>query len=188
MNNLIRAFIALKIDPEPAMLKMIGDIKKCLSRERIKWVDESSLHLTLKFLGDIPAGQVSGIRSVLTDICQRTEKLKFSLKGIGYFKIKGNPSVLYVNIKCDEQLKRLAEEIDIRLEEIDITREVRHFRPHLTIARIKDISDKEVFYALCDRYRSTHLQSMSISNIILYQSILKYDGPLYKNLAVIRLK
>jgi len=188
MSNLIRTFIAVKIDAEPVLKKMMQHLKESLDSSGIKWVDVSNLHLTLRFIGDTLPGQLEKIKSVLKDIPGSFPDFSFELDGLGYFKSRGVPKVLFIKINDDDNLKNLADEINIRLEEIGFKREERDFHPHLTIARIKYLKDKQTFYSLTDKYRSYSFQKVRVTNIILYHSILKSYGPLYKELAVVGLK
>jgi RNA 2',3'-cyclic 3'-phosphodiesterase len=188
MIHLIRTFVAVKIDAEPGLKKMISDLKKFLESSGAKWVDVNNLHLTLKFIGDTLPGQLDHIKSVLKDISVNFPVFEFDLDGLGFFKNKGLPKVLFIKINENESLKNLADEINVRLEEIGFKKEERDFRPHLTIARIKYIKEKQAFYSLADKYRSYPIQKVRVKNIILYKSILKSYGPLYKELAVARLK
>jgi len=188
MTNLIRTFIAVKIDTGPVLKKMIQHLKGSLDSSGIKWVDVNNMHLTLKFIGDTMPGQLEQIISVLKEISGSFPVFSFELDGLGYFRSRGVPKVFFIKINENDKLKNLADEINIRLEETGFKREERNFHPHLTIARIKYLKDKQIFYSLTDKYRSYPFQKVPVENIILYHSILKSYGPLYKELAVVRLK
>ncbi len=188
MTDFLRTFIAVKIDPQPDLIRIISDLKESLKGQGIKWVDLNNLHLTLKFIGDTPALQVSRIKALLTQICAGFGTFSFDLEGIGYFKSRGIPKVLYAKIRDNGILINYAGEIDKGLTAIGFEREKRQFHPHLTIARIKYLGDRATFYRLSDRYNSLHLQTVTIRDIIFYNSILKSSGPVYKELSVIKLK
>ena len=188
MADLLRTFIAVKIDPDPVLLNMISELKGSTDSKGIKWVDENNLHLTLKFIGNTMPGRVNEITSVLMNIAGNFPVFSFEMEGVGYFKSRGIPKVLFVKIIDKGSLKNLADEIDIRLADIGFEREERQFHAHLTIARIKYIDDKQSFYRLTDKYKSCPLQKVKVKELILYQSILKSHGPFYKELSVVRLK
>jgi 2'-5' RNA ligase len=52
MTDLLRTFVAVKVEPAPALLHTMKDLQMALRGEQVKWVEPNNLHLTLKFLGD----------------------------------------------------------------------------------------------------------------------------------------
>lgn len=188
MPDLLRTFIALKIKPEPTLLHKLEELKNELAGEPVKWVDENNLHLTLKFLGDTTLHQVDDLKAILKKISARNPAFSFRLKGLAFFKNKGMPRVLFIGIEEGEAIQQLAAEINLQLFALGFEKENRPFSPHLTLARIKFLKNKRNFYNAIDKYRDTDIQSIAIHEIILYQSILKPTGPIYKPLEIFRLK
>jgi 2'-5' RNA ligase len=188
MSDLLRTFIALKINPEPPLLLKLKELKNELAGEPVKWVDENNLHLTLKFLGDTTLHQVDDLKAILKKISARSNVFSFRLKGLAFFKNKGIPRVLFIGIEEGEALQQLAAEINLQLFALGFEKENRPFSPHLTLARLKFLKDKRNFYNAIDKYRDTDIQSIVIHEIILYQSILKPAGPIYKPLEIFRLE
>ena len=58
--------------------------------------------------------------------------------------------------------------------------EERQFKPHLTLGRVKSLSDTENLKTVLERYRDNQIQIVHVSEVVLYESILKQTGPLYK--------
>lgn len=187
MPKFIRTFIAVKTDPRPDFLRMIKEIKKPLEKEKIKWVEDNNMHLTLKFLGDTTPVQVKRIKTELKDLCVNYSPFSFELKGLGFFKNKGYPRVLYIKTYNEEILGSLGNEIDTRMSDLGFEKESRPFSPHLTIARIKYLNNRPEFYKLTEKYENQIFQKVFINDIIFYQSILRSWGPEYKKLAAISL-
>jgi 2'-5' RNA ligase len=77
------------------------------------------------------------------------------------------------------ELEALAESIDKELRETGFPNEKRPFRPHLTLARIKWIRDKKLFYDLVSSYKSKEIQPVVTDRVVLFESILQPQGPLY---------
>jgi len=188
MPESIRTFIAVKIDPEPELLNLINHLQVEFSEEKIKWVGDSNLHLTLKFLGDTSPVQVDLVKTILKETGENFTSFQFNLKGVGFFKRNRQPNVLFVNIERPEILKKLAAEIDVKLSELGFEKEQREFNPHLTLGRIKYLKNKPRFYKTIETCKSNFIQHVKISEVIYYQSILKPGGAEYKSIAKIRLK
>lgn len=187
MDDLHRTFVAVDIEPGTELNGIINELKVSLGREGIRWVRDGSLHLTLKFLGDTKPEKLNGIISILSDIGNRYKAFSCGLQGLGYFKSKGVPKVLYAKIINENILVKLAEEIDCKLSEAGFERELRTFSPHLTLARIKNFYNRPAFYRLIDKYDKLPHQKVTINEFIFYQSILTPRGPEYRKLAVIKL-
>jgi 2'-5' RNA ligase len=182
MTDLLRTFTAIAINPSPLLVQILNELQNKLSAEPVKWVDLNNLHLTLKFLGDTRPSHVDEISEELRLVAQLFSPISFQLEGLGYFKNKGMPRVLFARIKEGEELQHLAAEIDKRLANLGFQPESRPFNPHLTLARIKFLKNKKAFYQTAEEYRETFIQTVTIGELIFYQSILKPEGPEYKPL------
>lgn len=182
MTDWLRTFVAVKVEPAPQLLQTIKDVKNKLSAEPVKWAAPNNLHITLKFLGDTLPSQVDEVGEELNQAAKLFSSFSFELEGLGFFKNKGMPRVLFAHIKEGEVLQHLAAEIDKRLENLGFQPETRPFKPHLTLARIKFLKNKKGFYEAVEKYRDTFMQNAKINEIIFYQSVLKPEGPVYREL------
>lgn len=188
MKTTIRTFIAIKIVPEDELRSFFAKAKNTFRDERIKWVDESTLHLTLRFLGETTKEQVQKITGSLEMIADQTERFSVQLKGSGYFKNRQMPSVLFVNIENAEDLKRLAKNIDKEIVKAGFEMERKVFKPHLTLGRIKFLKNIDRFKLFLSDYEYRGFQTVQVNEIIFYQSILKSEGPIYKPIGKFELK
>jgi 2'-5' RNA ligase len=66
----------------------------------VKWVEAENLHLTLKFLGEVPEGQIAAITETLSAIAQATLPFTFAVKGVGGFPDLRRPRVLWVGVEA----------------------------------------------------------------------------------------
>jgi 2'-5' RNA ligase len=139
-------------------------------------------------LGDTSPGQAKELERLLEQVAERCKIFQGSLKGLGYFKTKRQPRVLFAGIFDAEQLEILANEIDTETEKLGFAKENRSYKPHLTLARIKFLKNKKDFYQLVDQYKSIEFQVMPVNEVIFYQSVLKPAGPVYHPLKTISLK
>ena len=180
----MRTFIAVKVEPETLLLQTLMEMQKAIAGESVKWVEDNNLHLTLKFLGDTSPDQVEKVSEILDSVSRKFKKFSCRLQGFGYFKSKGMPRVLFVKIVDAKILEQLANELNNRLAGIGFEPDPRGFSPHLTLARIRFLKNKQAFYQTVEKYKEDDMQQLIVKELIFYQSILNFSGPVYKPLTV----
>ncbi len=179
MDELKRTFIAIDIVPSEILNNTIEDLQNVFSEENFSWVNKNKLHLTLKFIGDTTSSQIIEIADELKMSAEMFKPFSLRLAGIGFFKNKGIPRILFVKITESDFLIQIVSEIEKRMMTIGFQPELRPFSPHITIARINFIKNKSEFYNTVEKYEETLFQTVNINEIILYQSILKTGGAQY---------
>jgi len=182
-----RLFIAIKIEPEQQLLKVYNDIKFHCRWSKIKWVDDTHFHITLKFFGETPEINIPLIEQVMEKITNENTVFDFNLKGVGIFGSHYRPRVIWLGLQHDEKLKILGEQLIKNLEKEGFLSDRQNFIPHLTVGRIKYIQDKKRLQNIVDKYRDTFLQKVNVTKIILYESKLRKEGPQYIPLKVVYL-
>lgn len=187
----MRTFIAIELS-EPirnALSQIEAHLK--YSGADVKWVREENIHLTLKFLGEIPEENIAKIKSILDEIGKSTPPFEISIKDIGAFPKIENLRVIWVGLdKGADESKILAERIDEALSKIGFQKETRAFAAHLTIGRVRSAKNKETLKEKVLSAGNSILNtqySQLISSIILFQSTLKPDGSVYTKLHEARL-
>jgi RNA 2',3'-cyclic 3'-phosphodiesterase len=180
-----RLFIAVNILPEERLASLISEFRTALASERISWTNPANLHITLAFLGNTEPGKIASIKEMLDEKFSGAVPFSLTLKGTGLFGKKNDPRVIWVRLEKSTALEKSYLFVKEGLRELDVDIEERSFSPHLTIGRIKSITDKDALAALISRHRDQNLQSVPVDRIILYESLLLPSGPLYKPLAEI---
>jgi 2'-5' RNA ligase len=182
-----RIFIGLKVDPGEIMMGMISIFKTGLITEHIKWTDPSNIHITLVFLGNTEEERIPPLKSMLKEVCEDLGKFDLTLKGAGVFRSMNDPRILWTGIEPSEKLEHLNVVVTSGLKNLGFELEDRPYKPHLTLGRIKRISDKEAFSLLIDKYRETAIQAVNVKEVIMFESVLLPTGPVYKPLATVSL-
>jgi RNA 2',3'-cyclic 3'-phosphodiesterase len=167
----MRTFISIKFPPK--ILMQIKEIQEKLPAFIGKKTELKNLHLTLKFLGDVNSENIEKIKLRLREI--KFGKFESKINEIGFFdKGKDGRGVLWLGITNCEKLQK---QIDKSLD--GIYEKEKRFMGHLTIARIKEISDTKKF--------EEELKKIEISNIFfiadkfyLVESKLQKESPEYK--------
>jgi 2'-5' RNA ligase len=183
-----RIFIALKVEPGDSLLRMLTSLKSLPGNEKIKWVDPGNIHLTLAFLGDTEDDRIKVAAIMLKNACSGFGEFDFTLTGTGVFKNYNDPKVIWIGIEESEKLIKLNDVINTGLKDTGFKVEDRQFRPHLTLGRIKFIKDVDALKTALDRYQKSPVQKVHVEEVILYESILKPTGPVYKPVGIFRLK
>jgi 2'-5' RNA ligase len=183
-----RIFIAIKVEAEESLLKLISSFKSRLSNESIKWTKPDNIHITLSFLGDTEENLINGIKSMLKEKCEGSGKFELIIRGSGLFRNLNDPRIIWIGIEPSEKLIRLNNFILKGLKELGVNTEERPFNPHVTIGRIKHLNDKETLVALMEKYQDSEIQRIRVNEVILYESILLQSGPVYKPITRINLE
>ena len=104
--------------------------------EGIQWANPDGMHLTLKFLGNIPTGNVSPLLQCVESVSARHEPFPLRLDGLGMFPNRRRPRVLWAGVEGDMgALGRLQEATEDAINGLGYRAEERPFRPHVTLGR-----------------------------------------------------
>ncbi len=182
-----RTFIAVPLEASPALKRLLAFLQEKLKREGIKWVETNNLHITLKFLGDTPENLIGRISEKLEELSSGFIKQDGQMKGLDTFTRRGNPSVLYTCLTGLPVLEMMASAIDREMIPFGFSSGEASFNAHLTLARIKYLNSRSRFLELIGSLREKEIQEVTIDKIVLFESILRPQGPLYKPLKTILL-
>lgn len=174
-----RLFIAVDVIPDEGLISFYRKLKKLLEGLSIRWVDEKLFHLTLKFIGDTEESRIGLIKSALSEVTGYVAPFTFGIGGPGFFGSKKNPRVIFSEITQAGGLTDLSFRIDEKLATKGFEKEQRRFNAHLTLGRIKYLSDNTLLFSVVQQYRDTFFQTVNTQEVILYESILRSDGAEY---------
>jgi len=175
-----RLFIAIKFHPTEALIDVFRSLKENLQEDKIKWVEEHNLHLTLKFFGDTEEARIPAIRRALKAAAERSPGFELELKGTGIFGSRYDPRVIWFGIEPNPSLQDLYANLWEELGNLGYVPDSQNFVPHLTIGRVKYIRDKRFFQEAVQQYRDEYIQKETVRELYLYESILRPEGPVYK--------
>ena len=182
-----RIFIAIKIEPENNLLRIHSSLKSILGSEKINWVDPANIHLTIAFLGDTEEDRIKVAAIMLKQKFGGFGEFDFNLHGTGVFKDYRDPKVIWMGIQNSGKLAELHNYIKTGLNYTGFKIEDRPFHPHITIGRIKFLRDLGALRAAVEKYKDSEIQKVSVKEVILFESILKPTGPVYKPEGIFKL-
>lgn len=182
---MLRLFVGLEI-PETIKSHLASFTQSIKTHPNLRWIPAISLHITLKFLGQVDSKNVSSIQSVLSRVAAERPQLKLALGKGGVFPSSGAPRVFWSAIEGDvRELTELATTLEQELAPLGYPPENRKFKPHLTVAR--SVGDKPLpapvtgqFCTLFSGYASPTFQ---VNEVHLIQSHLNASGARYETLS-----
>lgn len=107
------------------------------------WVSELRLHLTLKFFGERPEEEVQALRGAMAAAAGRHRELMLDLGGVGAFPNFRKARVVWFGVEQSPRLELLHHDVELAYGELGFEVEGRPFRPHLTLARVKERLDEQ---------------------------------------------
>lgn len=139
----------------------------------VSWADETKLHLTLKFLGEQPDAVVEPLRQGMDAVTRTHRQFRMRLGGIGAFPNFRRARVVWMGIAADPRLELLHHDLEVACEQLGFEVEGRPFRPHLTLARVRDNVDVEVLRELSRAgKRSSFAAESDVQSVDLMRSEL----------------
>jgi len=198
----IRAFLAVELSQElqAGLATVQQELKHRIEPElkrdmRISWTQPASIHLTLKFLGDMDEQAIDPLLVVVEQAIGSQIAVNVPLERLGAFPRPQSPRVLWVgpleNWDRGAEAKRIAEihgAIEQACEGLGFLRETKPFSPHLTLARIR-VGERQVGAALAKGGvldRPLSLGSLAVESVVLMKSELKSTGSVYTKLWEVR--
>lgn len=174
-----RLFVAIPV-PELILSKIFNLIDSLSDKHNdMRWEKKEKIHLTLKFIGEVPNEMVTSIVEQISFL-NNFEKVKLSLTEFNFFPDGNNPKILYIGLSNNEIINQIAFKLDQRLFELGIKKSEKKLKLHLTILRIK----KPVSDAFIKSVKSLNFSGLNfiVNEISLYESKLKPDGSHYKKI------
>ncbi len=188
----IRSFVAIEL-PEEAK-KGLARLRKELERDEhrfVKWVDPGGIHLTLKFLGNIPSKRVTEITEAMKKAAQGISPFLLEISGLGAFPSLKQARVVWVGVGGElDKLSTLQQNIDSTLAVLGFAREERPFVPHLTLARIREGAsgpERRSFGELVGSTAFADKYPVEVGAVRLMRSQLMPAGAVYTCLSVVGL-
>ncbi len=178
-----RAFIAIDIN-EAVRQKLVAAQEQLeATGAGLKLVEPPNIHVTMKFLGEVPEDKINAITEALGRAVAGTAQFNIDIRGMGVF-----PSLHYIRVvwagvvEGRDEIIGLEQKIERELRPLGFPSE-RDFVPHITIARVKTAREKERLAAFVMETKDTEFGVTRAQAVELKQSTLTPKGPVYSTLA-----
>ena len=179
----MRVFIAIDIDQAIrkglASLQREMQAKVDIKKGDAKWVDPETIHLTLKFLGEIKDVQTVDVCNITKEVAARHESFDIEVETVGCFGGK-SARVIWIGTgqEC-ESLLQLQSDLEQELASAGWPPERRKFTGHLTLCRVRNFKAGIKLAQLTEEYKDFKLGVMPVDSLCVYQSELTPKGPIY---------
>jgi 2'-5' RNA ligase len=189
----IRAFVAIELNEaiKAALGATQGQLKRSPASHIAKWVKPQSIHLTLKFLGDIADNRVEPIGEALQRACAQVQPFTLSLSETGCFPNTKRPRVIWIGVGGElEPLMQLQRAVEAEINPLGFEAERRGFTPHLTLARIRNKARPSERQELGQRLGTVEVDpsvAMTVQELSLMRSELRPRGAVYTRLLAVPL-
>jgi 2'-5' RNA ligase len=178
-NLAMRIFIGIKLDDAvlDSIEKFLKPFKKMASP--VKWTARENLHVTLKFIGEVPTEKFKQIDTLLAEGDFKTGVIDLNITGCGKFGKGRDLNIFWVGLEKNPKLEDLFNRIENTLKLAGIPKEDRQFKPHITAARNKKIFNFKSFFELIEQNCSRLIASYTVTHVQLFESQLTPEGPIY---------
>ncbi|BDG60501.1 RNA 2',3'-cyclic phosphodiesterase [Caldinitratiruptor microaerophilus] len=181
----IRTFVAVPVH-SPALVAALESAQATLRQAgvRARWVRPGQFHFTLKFLGEIPASQVEVARAALERAVSGAGPFDLEIAGLGAFPRPDAARVLWAG--CGDggaRLIQLAFRVESALVAAGFPPEPRPFTAHLTLGRLPAGGSTPQVAGALRRSARPSFGRQPVTEVVLYRSDLRPDGPVYTPLS-----
>jgi 2'-5' RNA ligase len=189
----VRIFIAISLPEEiHDSLSTIGNqLKKDLGGGVVHWVKPANIHLTLKFLGEIPAGDVTQLKTGLEVPVAQHATFPLTVKKIGVFPNVRKPRVIWAGLKDSKALIALYNTVENGMRELGYDSEERPYSAHLTLGRISQMASMQQTThcgEIISGYTIGELGSFIVKSVDIFRSELNAGGSIYTRLHALSLR
>ncbi len=185
----MRLFIAIELPEE--IKRGIAAIQEQLRKSGADatWTRPEGIHLTLKFLGEVPEAKVPEIKTAMAGAVQGSAQFRLEAAGAGAFPNSKNPRVLWLGVRGDrERLAALQISMEGAMIKLGFAPEDRPFNPHLTLARIKYLRPRFSWQQAIEGIRDVNIGAIEAAAVSLMKSELKPSGAVYTEIEKVELK
>ena len=183
-----RLFIAIDIIPNSTFCELYAKLKSTTTKlDKINWVKSELIHLTVKFLGETSEEKTDAVLAGIHSATGTVSPFALKIGTIGAFGSRYQPRVLWFGVDAGKEMAQLHTQIQKEMRKLGFKPDYGNFVPHITVARINKIDDKQRFWTSIEALQTPFIQQVEVKKIILYESILKTYVPVYEEIGSVNL-
>jgi len=165
-----RCFLALEVGE--SIRARMQELQAILRRSdaALRLPRPEDLHLTLVFLGDTRASELSRLAELMDGVAQFQAPFRWAASGVDTFGPPGRPKVVWAGIRPCPPLLRLQQLLADGVARLGHPLEARAFVPHLTLARVDAIGNDRSLTSLLASITNTTIGEQLVSRVLLMRS------------------
>ena len=189
----VRSFIAIELPGE--LRRKLGQLETQLKSGKqpwVRWVKPESIHLTLKFLGNIGIDRTAEITGAMEEAARTVPPFRLEVKDLGAFPNLKRVQVVWIGISGEvDELGQLQQGIESNLARLGFAPESRPFTAHLTLARVRNQPPLEEWQNFGQLIAGTRLEvvyAIEVDTVSLMRSQLTREGAIYNRISSVQLR
>ena len=178
-----RCFVAVDVD-DAALRTSFSRAQRAIESTGadVKSVEGENIHITLKFLGEIPESKTAQVADLIKGISFKAFTLDFH--GVGVFPALSRPSVIWAGVSGEaSEMLAVFTEVERGLRRLGFEPERRPFQPHVTLCRVRSGRNRAQLAEAIEIMRDEGFGPLKVEHIRFKKSILTRNGPIYTTLA-----
>lgn len=185
-----RIFVAINIPDSVRAVcdRHIDSLRTAFPNVRVGWESTEKLHITMKFLGNTGNGIFKALEAGVAEIAEKHDAFRLRLSRTGLFPRESRPRVLWIGLDDRPQaVAPIYTELESLCEGLGYPKEPRSFRPHITIARVRD---PDTASQLAAAHLKTKIEPVEfeVGEIVIYESKLQSTGSVYSVISTAKLR
>jgi len=179
----MRLFLALELAPEVAQEVHAAVAPLREVEPGLAWVAAHKLHLTMKFLGDADERSAAALMAASDAVAARHRPFEMELGGVGAFPNFRRPRVVWLGVDPNPRLELLHHDVELAAADVGYEVGGRPFRPHVTLARVRDALSPDRAKALARAARAvSYSATVAVDGLTLFDSATGVHGAHYRRL------
>jgi 2'-5' RNA ligase len=177
-------FAAIELDPElrRRLVRLQTDIG--VQERGLRWLTPEQMHLTVKFLGEVPDDLIPAVCDALAGLAADGEPFAFEVRGVGCFPPRGSVRIVWAGLEEPSgRLRRFQAACEQVFAGLGFKQEHRLYAPHLTLARVKNASLSASLRAGAARNDGFSAGRQEADEVVLFESVLRREAARYRVVA-----
>ncbi|MGI5827621.1 MAG: RNA 2',3'-cyclic phosphodiesterase [Patescibacteria group bacterium] len=181
----MRAFISLELPEETKDRIQLIQKKVLFSKEKLRVVSPSQLHITLVFLPDLKKPEVQTVCKILNTVVENRQPIQIDCGNLSGFPSDEKAGIIVLKVSGEtKKMQALSKSIRRGLDRYRIEYDHKPFVPHITLARSRIRLNLTQVRSLAEIMFSLS----ALAKVSLYKSELTRNGPVYTQLHTTILK
>lgn len=176
----MRMFIGIGLpeDCRDAIFRAMIPVRE--RRVPISWTRAENLHLTLKFLGEVPGDRVEELGGLMAEAAGDIRPFDLVLEDAGGFPSMSSPRILWVGVREPlDPVRKLHQNMESVLSGAGFPREGREYHPHITVARVRTRLPRGWAERIAEALAGRWFGIARAGSYRLYESRLSPTGAVY---------